>query len=594
MSHSGADLFPSLRDGRAPFIIAEMANAHEARLDDARAIVEAAAQAGADAIKFQKFTAGGLTVASHPKFAHFGRLEMADESWAELIALARDRGLWVLADVFDLSSAALMHTLGIDGFKIHSSDTIHDALLRMVAGFGRTVFLSCGGTRQIEILDAVRLVRASGNDRLVLLHGFQSYPTRVEDANLRRIAALAKQFGCAVGYADHVAGDSAWAFTVPAMALAGGATIIEKHITIDRGRKGLDYYSSLEPAEFGRFVRHVRDAWTALGSAPYEIGAAEVKYQREMKKSLVAAVDLAAGTPIEERMVTYKRAATEAHPLTCAEVAGRELLTGVAADTVLTLDRFNVKVMALVAVRLFSKRLPRKALLPLAGRPAIEHLIDRLRLTRRPHGIVLCTSTAAEDDPLEEIAERLGLPCFRGSEDDVMQRFLDAAARESADVIVRVTGDDMLIDPHWLDAAVGFHLSHNAEYTAYPGLPKGMETEVISVAALRRAHELAEAPEYSEYLTYYMRRPDVFRVCTMPVDERYCRPYRLTLDTPADYEVLQAVFDRLYQPGGVFTTEQVIELLDRHPELRTVNARAGERAVTIDTPGINTELRIEV
>src|SRR6185436_1826848 len=151
---------------------------------------------------------------------------------------------------------------------------------------------------------------------------------------------------------------------------------------------------------------------------------------------------------------------------------------------------------------------------------------------------------------------------FRGSEDDVMQRFLDAASRESADVVVRITGDDVFIDPAFLDRAVGHHLANNADYTAYPGLPKGMETEVMSVSALKQAHALAEDPSFTEYMTHYIKRPYVFRFSAMPVDERYRRPFRLTLDTEEDYRLLQAIFGQLFRPGQMNTTEEIIDFLD--------------------------------
>lgn len=582
-----ADLYAVIRAAKAPFVIAEMANAHEGSLMAARAIIEGAASAGADAIKFQKFTGDELLVSYHSRYDHFKKLELPDAAWSELVDFARTHGLYTLADVFGSESAALMHRLGIDGFKIHSSDMINHSLLRQVAAYGKAIFLNSGGTRQIEILDAVRTIREAGNDRIILLHGFQSYPTRLADTNLQRIRSLADRFGCPVGFADHVAGDSEWAFMLPIMAVGAGATVIEKHVTLNRTRKGIDYYSSLEPDELGRLVGLLQQAWVAVGRGEYEMSEAELTYLHEVKKLLVAATDLPAGAPIQESMVTYKRVPTDIHPLTYSEIAGRAPKVPLKADQALTLAQFDLKTVALIAVRMHSTRLQRKALLPLAGRPAIEHLIDRLKLAKSPASVVLCTSTHPADEILIEVAKKRGIRWFRGSEDDVMKRFLDAASQEGADVVVRVTGDDLLVDPAFLDRAVAYHLSKNADYTAYPGLPKGMETEVISVSALRRAHELAEDPSFTEYMTYYLRRPDVFRVSEMPVEEGYRRPFRLTLDTPEDYRLLQIVFEQLCCPDKVITTEEIINFLDAHSDLLSINAEVQSKAVTI-----NTNLRI--
>lgn len=576
------DLYGIIQNRNPPFIIAEMANAHEGSVVTARAIIEAAAGSGADAIKFQKFTADELLVPYHPRFEHFKKLEMLETSWAELVSLARTRGLYVLADVFGPESAKVMHSLGVDGYKIHSSDTTNLELIKQVAAYGKTIFLSCGGSRQLEVTEAVQTIRGAGNEHIVLLHGFQNYPTRLEDTQLQRLLTLAKRFALPVGYADHAAGDSEWAMLLPLMAVSAGARVIEKHLTVDRSLKGIDYFSSVEPQELAGLVRLLRESGKSLGS-PYEMSEGELKYLQDVRKIMVAARDLPAGILIQESMVAYKRAPADVHPLKYTDIAGRMLQVPRKADEPLSLDQFGLKTVALIAVRMHSKRLPRKALLPLAGRPAIEHLIERVKLAKSPSAVILCTSTHQDDAVLVEVAERMGIKWFRGSEDDVMQRFLDAATREAADVVVRITGDDVLVDPTFLDRAICHHLEKNADYTAYPGFPKGMETEIVSMSALRKAHELAEDPSFSEYMTHYLQRPDIFRITDMPVEERYRRRFRLTLDTEEDYRLLQAIFDRLSRPEKIITTEEIIEFLDKRQDLVAMNAKVAPKSVAINT-----------
>jgi len=575
------NMFEVIRREEAPFVIAEMANAHEGSADTAREIIAAAAGAGVDAIKLQKFTGDELLVPTHPRHQHFTDLEMSDDQWAVLVADARGRGLYVLADVFGAESAALMQRLGVDGFKIHSSDTVNRALIRQVAAYGKPVFLSCGGSRQIEIREAVALIRQMGNEQIVLLHGFQNYPTRLEDTHLNRVQALARQFSLPVGYADHVAGDSDWAVFLPLMAVAAGASVIEKHVTLDRARKGIDYFSSAEPQELKSLVGLLRDAWKSRGR-PYDMTGGELKYLHEVKKLMVATRDIAAGETIDASMITYKRAPADVQPLREEEVIGRVCQVALRKNDVISLNQFGLKAVALIAVRMHSTRLPRKALLPLAGRPALEHLIERVQQAKSVAAVVLCTSTHPDDAVLISIAERMGIRWFRGSEDDVMLRFLDAADREAADVVVRVTGDDVLIDSRILDRAVAHHLAKNADYTCYSGLPKGMETEVISVSALKMAHRLAEDPSFSEYMTNYLKRPDVFRVIDMPVEAPYARPFRLTLDTQEDYQLLQTVFELLARPGGMISTEEIIALLDARPDLLAINAGVRPKSVVIN------------
>jgi len=229
-------------------------------------------------------------------------------------------------------------------------------------------------------------------------------------------------------------------------------------------------------------------------------------------------------------------------------------------------------VYVLVAVRLKSSRLPRKALCDLSGAPVIARLMERMRLATTPEDIVVCTSTHPEDTPLADEAGRQGWSCHRGHELDVIGRFLDYVVPRNANTIVRVTGDNPLTDPKMLDHMVQVHRAKGMEYTYTEDLPRGTRCEVIDVAALQRCHQLAQNPDASEYMTLMIRRPDRFRV--HPVETPWSatrRPeLRLTLDTPEDYEVLSAIY-KAYS-GTPPDLEQVITWLDEHPAVRELNA----------------------
>ncbi|MEW6183476.1 MAG: hypothetical protein AB1500_09935 [Bacillota bacterium] len=231
----------------------------------------------------------------------------------------------------------------------------------------------------------------------------------------------------------------------------------------------------------------------------------------------------------------------------------------------------GTRTMVLVGVRYGSKRLPGKALVEIAGQSALEHLIDRLKLASIPAGIIVCTSTNPENDLIAETALRKEVGCFRGSEENVMERFIQAADRENADNIVRVTGDDILIDWVHLDRAIDYHNRMNADYTWY-GIPKGTETEIISTPALKRAYSLLNDPSHREHLTYAVKRPDLFRVCEMPVAEKYRKGYSFTLDTAEDLEVLKIIFHGLYD-GRPFTLDELITFVERNPELKAKATR---------------------
>jgi sialic acid synthase SpsE len=210
-------------------------------------------------------------------------------------------------------------------------------MLDAVAADGRPVFVSTGGSTFAEVALAIDRLTRGRTAGLVLLHGFQSFPTRIEDSNLRQIAALRARFGIPVGYADHVDGESPMAMALPLMALAAGARVIEKHITLDRRLKGRDYFSALNPDEFARLVTLVREADMALGRSDDTLSKAEIEYRRLMKKTTVARRELKTGHVIADEDLVFRRAPREGvTPIEAASLVGRRVGRPVAANDVLT------------------------------------------------------------------------------------------------------------------------------------------------------------------------------------------------------------------------------------------------------------------
>jgi spore coat polysaccharide biosynthesis protein SpsF len=228
-------------------------------------------------------------------------------------------------------------------------------------------------------------------------------------------------------------------------------------------------------------------------------------------------------------------------------------------------------VLALVAVRMKSARLPRKAMCELAGEPLIVRLMERLSTATVPEAVVMCTSTDPQDDPLADLARQRGWHFHRGHELDVMQRFLDVAQARAAHTMIRVTGDNPLTDPPMLDCMVNAHLAKQAEYSYTDDLPRGTRCEVIGVEALMRCHRLAADPNSSEYMTLMIRRPDHFRVARIESPWPALRrpELRLTVDTPEDYALVRAIYEA--HDGHPPELAQVIGWIDRHPELAALN-----------------------
>jgi spore coat polysaccharide biosynthesis protein SpsF len=241
-----------------------------------------------------------------------------------------------------------------------------------------------------------------------------------------------------------------------------------------------------------------------------------------------------------------------------------------------------VSTFIVVGARMASARRPGKALVPLAGRPLLEVLLERMLSARGPAGVALATSVNPENDPLARLAQSMGVFAFRGSEEDVLRRFLDCARALGADHVVRVTADNPLTDLETLEALVSLHLSRNADYTYVPGeaLLMGILSEVVSTAALERSWERGEPRHRSELMTLYIKEhPAEFAISTGELPEGLLRPrYRLTVDEPEDVALMQELFARLSRPGHIVSTREAVALLDRDPELARINAHLTPKA----------------
>ena len=235
------------------------------------------------------------------------------------------------------------------------------------------------------------------------------------------------------------------------------------------------------------------------------------------------------------------------------------------------------KILGLVAVRLKSSRLPRKALCDLTGKPLILRLTERLATSRRMDEVVWCTSTNPQDDALEDLARANGIPLFRGNELDVMSRFVAVARDRDARTVVRITGDNPLTDPYVIDGMLDDHHAVAAEYT-YVGdgdMPRGTRGEVIDRQALERCHQLVNDPDASEYMTLMLRRPDRFKVHRHRPDSSLASNFRLTCDTPEDLSVLRAIYEHFNgTPPGL---AEVVAWLKQHPEILSLNAAVQSR-----------------
>ena len=332
-------------EGRV-FVIAEGGVNHNGSPELAFRLVEAAADARADAVKFQTFDPATLAAAGAPtaeyqrrsgsgadQRAMLATLALPAEAWAAIRDHAHDRGLVFLSTPFDDASADLLEGLGVPAFKIASGELTNLPFIERLARRGRPLLVSTGMADMVEVAQAVDAIAAAGDPPLALLHCVSSYPARAADANLRAIATMRAAFGVPVGWSDHTLG-----IELPLAAVAAGAVLVEKHLTLDRMMTGPDHAASLEPQELRAMVSGIRTVEAALGSGEKRPVEAERAVAAVARKSLHWGRSLAAGALVGEADLAAMRPGTGLSPARQAEFVGRRTARDVSAGAMVAPD----------------------------------------------------------------------------------------------------------------------------------------------------------------------------------------------------------------------------------------------------------------
>lgn len=320
-----------------PYIVAELSANHNGSLQRALDTIDAAKEAGADAIKLQTYTADTLTIdCDAPDFLIKGGLwdgyKLYDlYKWAEtpfewhqaMFDHARKNGIIVFSTPFDESAVDLLENLKAPAYKIASFEIVDLPLIQYIAKTGKPIILSTGMASEEEIEEAVETARKSGCKELLLLHCISSYPAPIDQSNLRQIPELSKRFNVKTGLSDHTLGTTA---AVAAVSL--GACFIEKHFTLNRNDKGPDSEFSLEPHEFKRLCQDTKDAWHAIGKATYKRVQAEDN-SAVFRRSLYFVKDLKAGTVIGPEDIRRIRPGHGLAPKFLDKVVGRVVVDDV-------------------------------------------------------------------------------------------------------------------------------------------------------------------------------------------------------------------------------------------------------------------------
>lgn len=575
----------TITDNSGLYVIAEIGVNHEGSLETAKRLIELAKEGGAHAAKFQSYKADTLAAKNSPsywdltkestnsqhklfsKYDNFGPSE-----YQALAEHCKTVGIDFISTPFDEAAVQFLNPL-VPFFKIASADITNTPLLRQVAATKKPAVLSTGASRLSEIKTAIDVLETAGCEQIALLHCILNYPTDDNNANLAMIHSLKEHFpSYSIGYSDHTVPDSN--MFVLGCAYDLGARIIEKHFTHDKTLPGNDHYHAMNKDDLQVFIQNVRRTDKILGNrAKLPLKSEEIS-RKNARRSLVTVHQLQQGDQINNDSLIPKRPAFGISPVHIDKVLGATVERNLDSDHIIQFDDITLpvqkseKTVGMIQARMGSQRFPGKMLAPLGEHPLLEWILVRVRKSLALDEIVLLTSEAPENDALQGLAEHHGVRCFRGSENNVLSRFVTAAKETQADLIVRICGDNPFISPEEVDRVVNFYKFTRPDY-AFNHIPAlnnqyadGFGAEVFSKEVLGDLEAYAQSPDHTEHVTKFIwENPYTFDIRTLKAPHDIAYKERFDIDTPEDLKKLQPLATSL---GINASAEQYINYMKEH------------------------------
>ena len=568
-------------------VIGEIANSHQGDFKQAIKLASEINKTGINAIKFQIYSADELLVKKHSRFKHFKNQAFSKKEWEDIFNSISNDKIEIYADVFGLDSLKFAKNLKLDGIKIHSSDLGNIPLLDQLRDFKGKIFFSAGGSTIPELKDSIsQFIHQSMAKELILMHGFQTYPTPFDENNLDKLIFFKDLFGDKIkyGFMDHADAEKLETYTLPLQTVPLGISYLEKHITLDRSLRGVDYFSSLEPKEMKDFTKHLRKSEKNFISQPF-FSPAEEEYRSKAKKVFVWKKKIKKGSIIKKSDVIMKRLEGNKPNISYKEIIGKKITKDVAKDTQVTKADLELKSLAVVVVRTNSSRLPNKALLKINDEETIIHLLKRLEVSIKRKiidKVVFCTTDSSTDDNLATLLSKNGAKVYRGSEENVLKRMMLAIDdNEGYEIILRITGDDILVDPSSLKKTINTFNINNSDYCDAKGLPSGTEAEIFSKKILKFINSNYEDTSGSEYLTnFVLNLKEHFNTSSLDVDTNF-PSLRLTLDTEPDFKVIDKLLISMNKIGRTYNYDinDIYDFFKNNKKLISVNSKTIQRSI---------------
>lgn len=527
-----------------------MASAHRGNKEKLVQIIESFQEIeGIDFFKFQIYKAEDLGQKGTDTYEVFNRLEFDIKTWKDCLRNIKKE---YIAEVFDKSHIALCEKhLNCAGYKIHTTNIDELDFIEDASKTNKLIFLSTSGLSDSEIYQRVNIIlKNTSREKLFLVTGHQSYPTKYENLNIGKVRYLKNKFDIPVIFADHSSSETEWSIDSPLLAIGAGAIGIEKHVILSRPSKDNDYFSSLEPSEFKKFVKKINEA--KIASSLNLPGAFED--EQKYKNSVVR-------RNVRGQYVRSKNLNLPTHWTNQSK-------------------RFE-NIGVLFIARTDSERLTEKVILPVDKNNCIIDLILKKsnNIMNAPLKI-LCTTDREKDNILEDFADKHKVSIFRGEKDDVLKRMIDCAEKFNLKNLVRITCDNPLYDTRIIDDLIVSHLENNNDFTTLDRekMPVGINVEVYKLDYLKYLHKSASDKQKTEYLTFLVEDDDRSRykkeVVSLKSQSDLLSKYksaRMTIDYYEDLIFLR----KINTLCDIITCDldKILNVLKNNPSLLKINNR---------------------
>lgn len=564
--------------------IIEVANCHGGEKDYLFSLIEEFESYNGHGMKFQPLHPDRIATSDFEWYPVYKKLFFDHQEWSEIIAkAAKTKEIWL--DLFDTYGVEVLNEnlTSVSGVKLQASILYNEHVIEALVATDCSklrLIINVSALSIVEIKERIERFELKINPSEILLEvGFQAYPTLLEDSGINKLKILRSHFKNKLVFADHIEGKSEDSIILPLVASTMGANLIEKHVMHSNLETKYDHFSAIKHDQYEKLVAKI-SAYEGLPFKPF-INEKERNYLSKSIQIPLTNIDLPQGGGVSlSSDLQFKRSGQNGLSVTALkELISQKNILAVPVEKGRALKKEHFKkatIATIIAGRLKSTRLKKKALLKIGELSSVEKCIQSCLKIRETSFTVLATSTEQEDKELELHTYSDAVRFHRGHPDDVIQRYLDATEKYNIDVVVRVTADMPYVSPEITDILLKSHFESGADYTAAKAFSVGTAPEIINVQALQTVKDHFPSADYSEYMTWYFKNnTEHFKINIVDLPPDLVRDYRLTIDYQEDLEMLNKIQNYFDEQKADGSTYELFRFLDQNEEVAKINGHIG-------------------